>query len=318
MARIIKGTNRNDRIDQNGRPELDIRSFGGNDTIVLDRDDDLGGNNRVDAGAGKDTVFSAFEGGNRILLGKGNDTYIGTGFSQLGGLDGVDGGGGNDQFFLKTFRSAYHGGNGKDAFFSDGWQNNINGGKGNDTISYQFRHEDSVVGGTGVTIDLAAGAAQTGASRFETLTSIENATGSERGDLIGGTNGRNLLAGLGGSDEIHGFGGNDVIEGGRGADLLFGGTGADRFVYRNVADSASGAFDTVADFSGAQGDRIDLSAIDASKALVFLGAGGFTGRGSEIRFFDGFVFVDTDGNRNADLIIDMNGLSAMSASDFLV
>src|SRR5262245_40073867 len=94
MARIIRGTSGNDRIDQNGRPELNLQSLGGSDTIVLDRDDDLGGDNRVDAGGGNDTVFSAFEGGNVIFLGSGNDTYIGTGFSSLGGSDGVAGAGG--------------------------------------------------------------------------------------------------------------------------------------------------------------------------------------------------------------------------------
>lgn len=318
MARTIKGTKGNDRIDQNGRPELEIRALGGNDTIVLDRDDDLGGDNFVDAGGGNDTVFNAFEGGNTILLGKGNDTYVGTGFSSLGGFDGVDGGGGNDQFFLKTLKSAYHGGNGQDIFHSDGWQNNINGGKGIDTISYAFRHEDSVAGDSGVTIDLAAGAAQTGASRFETLTSIENATGSELGDIIGGTDTGNVLRGLGGSDELYGFGGDDALAGGRGADFLHGGSGADRFVYNNLNESGNGGLDLIGDFSSAEGDRIDFSGINGSDNFVFLGGSSFTGQGGEIRFVSGFVFLDADGDQNADLMIDMNGLVNMSASDFLV
>lgn len=318
MARRITGTNGNERIDQNGRPELDIRALGGNDTIVLDRDDDLGGDNRVDAGNGNDTVVNTFEGGNIILMGKGDDTYIGTGFSTLGGLDGVDGGAGDDRFFLKTLKSAYLGGKGDDIFVSDGWENNINGAKGSDTISYQFRHEDSVVGGTGVTIDLAAGAAQTGSIRQEKLTSIENAIGSERADAIGGTNDTNVLSGLGGADQIFGFGGNDVIEGGAGGDLLFGGTQADRFVYRSVGDSRSGAFDTIGDFSSAEGDRIDLSAMDGSDAFRFIGSSAFSGRGGEIRFSGGVVSVDVDGNRSADLVIDMDGLATMANTDFLV
>ncbi|MGV3550393.1 calcium-binding protein [Rhizobium sp.] len=318
MARTFKGTNGKDHFVQNNLTGINLKTFGGNDTIELNRTDDLGGDNRVDAGKGNDVVRNAFEGGNVILLGKGNDTYIGTGFSTLGGFDAVDGGAGKDQFVIQTLKSAYHGGNGNDIFFSNGWQNNINGGRGIDTISYQARHLDNVIGGQGVTIDLAAGKAQTGAARFETLTAIENAIGSERADIIGGTNDRNVLAGLRGDDQIFGFGGNDVIEGGDGADFLRGGTGADRFVYANVNDSSSGAIDVIADFSSAEGDKIDLAGIEGSDSFVFLGTGAFTGRGGEIRFNAGFIFVDTDGNGNADMIIDMNGLASMANTDFLV
>jgi Ca2+-binding RTX toxin-like protein len=325
MAQIIRGTNGNDRFVQGSLTNLDIRTLGGNDTINLNRSDDLGGDNRVDAGKGNDTVTNAFEGGNIILLGKGNDVYFGTGFSSLGGLDGVDGGAGNDQFVLQTFKSAYHGGKGNDAFFSDGWQNNINGGEGTDTISYQLRHENNVIGGEGVVIDLAAGAAQTGASRFETLTSIENAVGSERADRIGGTDGENFLAGLGGNDELHGFGGDDIIDGGAGADFISGGAGADSFIYRTANDASAVvnlnpfAVETIADFNGAEGDRIDLSFMDGSDGFTFNGAAAFTGSGhGEIRFENGTVQIDSDGNGRVDMLISMNGVSSMSNTDFLV
>ena len=83
MAQAIRGTNGNDQFVQNRLTNLDISTFNGNDTINLNRSDDLGGDNRVDAGKGNDTVMNAFEGGNIILLGKGNDVYFGTGFSSL-------------------------------------------------------------------------------------------------------------------------------------------------------------------------------------------------------------------------------------------
>ncbi|MBW3618364.1 MAG: M10 family metallopeptidase C-terminal domain-containing protein [Proteobacteria bacterium] len=51
--------------------------------------------------------------------------------------------------------------------------------------------------------------------------------------------------------------------GGQGADQLFGQAGADRFVFNSIADSAMGAGDTIRDFNLLEGDRIDLSAIDA-------------------------------------------------------
>lgn len=325
MAQVIRGTNGNDQFVQGRLTNLDISTLGGNDTINLNRSDDLGGDNRVDAGKGNDTVSNAFEGGNVILLGKGNDVYFGTGFSSFGGLDGVDGGAGKDQFVLQTFKSAYHGGNGDDAFFSDGWQNNINGGNGIDTISYQLRHQNNVIGGEGVVIDLAAGAAQTGASRFEALTSIENAVGSERADRIGGTDGANSLAGLGGNDELHGFGSDDIIEGGLGADFTSGGTGADRFIFRTANDASAAinlnpfAVETIADFNSAEGDRIDLSFMAGSDRFTFNGAGAFTGSGhGEIRFDNGTVQIDSDGNGRADMLISMNGVTSMSNADFLV
>jgi len=324
MAQIFRGTNGNDRFVQGGLTNFELSTLGGNDVIDLDRSDDLGGDIRLDAGRGNDTVTSAFEGGNIILLGKGNDIYFGTGFSSLGGLDAVDGGAGNDQFVIQTFKSAYHGGNGKDVFFSDGWQNNINGGNGIDTISYQQRHLDTVVGGEGVTIDLAAGRAQTGASRFETLTSIENAIGSERSDLIGGTNGDNFLTGLGGNDALHGFDGDDDIEGGLGADFMSGGAGADHFIFRSANDvRPSGvtafAVEAIADFSSAEGDKIDLSLIPGSDGFFFNNTGGFTGGGhGEILFKDGFLQVDADGNGSADMIVKMIGVTAMSNTDFLI
>lgn len=324
MAQVIRGTNGNDQFVQGRLTNLEIFTFGGNDTINLNRSDDLGGDNRVDAGRGNDTVTNAFEGGNIILLGKGNDVYFGTGFSSLGGLDGVDGGAGSDQFVIQTFKSAYHGGNGKDIFFSDGWQNNINGGNGIDTISYQQRHLNNVVGDEGVIIDLAAGAAQTGASRLETLTSIENAIGSELSDLIGGTTGDNILGGLGGNDGLHGFDGNDIIEGGLGADFMSGGGGADHFVYRTANDTRATGFttltiETIADFNGAEGDRINLSLMPGSENFTFNGSLAFNARGNgEIRFENGFVQIDANGDSLTDMIIQMNGVTSMANTDFLV
>jgi serralysin len=324
MAQVIRGTNGNDQFVQGSLTNLDISTLGGDDTINLNRSDDLGGDNRVDAGKGNDTVTNAFEGGNIILLGKGNDVYFGTGFSSLGELDGVDGGAGNDQFVIQTFKSAYHGGNGQDIFFSDGWQNNINGGNGIDTISYQERHLNNVVGDEGVTIDLATGAAQTGASRFETLTSIENAVGSELADLIGGTNDANFLGGLGGNDGLQGFDGDDIIDGGIGADFMSGGAGADHFVYRTANDTRASGFttltiETIADFSGAEGDRIDLSLMQGSENFTFNGTAGFSARGNgEIRFDNGFVQIDANGDGLTDILIQMDGVASMANTDFLI
>jgi serralysin len=163
MARLqVLGTDGDDVLNEGPQASSDIFGFGGADQIFLNRSDDLGGDNFVDAGDGDDQVLNRFEGGNEILLGAGNDTYVGLGFAIGTGFDVVRGGDGNDTIAVSTFQSEYFGGNGADRFFSVGWQNEFFGGTGRDTISYQFRDEDSTLGGSGVGVDLAAGRAFTG------------------------------------------------------------------------------------------------------------------------------------------------------------
>ena len=56
-----------------------------------------------------------------------------------------------------------------------------------------------------------------------------------------------------------GGGAADILNGGLGQDVLKGGAGADMFVFQ-AGDSGFAALDKVADFSAAQGDKIDFSA----------------------------------------------------------
>ena len=238
MGRTITGTNGADRIEQGSETEIRIIALGGNDTIILDRSDDLGGGNFVDAGAGNDSVVNAKEFGNEILLGTGNDTYVGTGFASFASEPGdvVRAGGGNDTIAVTTFKSQYFGESDNDTFISEGWQNFFDGGAGTDTLSYELRDENNTLGGTGVAIDLAQNFANTGAARVEEFASIENATGTNVGDDIFGSSVANVLRGRGGSDLIVGRGGNDRLDGGTGADEMIGGSGNDTYVVDNAGD----------------------------------------------------------------------------------
>jgi len=324
MATTIRGTNRADRIEQNNRPELNVQALGGNDTVILDRDDDLGGGNFVDAGDGNDTVLSTFEGDNRILMGAGNDTYVGTGFSFFNTFDVVNGQGGNDRFFVQTLLSTYIGGDGNDTFFTTGHKNDFAGGKGSDTISYEFRHEDSVIGDEAVTVDLNAQAALTGSNSREDFSSIENATGSLNNDLIIGSNGKNILKGLAGSDELQGKAGNDIMIGGLGQVFYFGEGGADRFVFQSINESRGGIADIIFDFSHTAGDRIDVSAIDAdttvrgNQAFDFIGTASFSGDAGEARFANGVLLLNATDGPVADMAIEVQGFASMQASDFIL
>ncbi len=84
---------------------------------------------------------------------------------------------------------------------------------------------------------------------------------------------------------------NDTLVSTAGRDLLTGGTGADIFQFLAAGDSVVGANrDAIKDFSSAQGDIIELTAIDANDLLPgdqgfsFLGTSAFTGGPGEVRY----------------------------------
>jgi Ca2+-binding RTX toxin-like protein len=286
---------------------ITVLGLAGDDFILLDRSDDLGGRNRVDAGSGADRVGSAKEDGNLIDLGAGSDRYTGGGFGTFATdlADTVRGGGGDDIFIFSTFKSRYEGGAGEDFFLSEGWQNIIRGGSGIDTISYKLRS-------SAVTINLARDRVETGATRIERLNSIENARGSQADDIIIG----NAL--------------DNALTGGGGLDALRGGRGADRFIFTDPSDARVSITraEIIEDFSRRQGDKIDLSQIDArsgpgNQAFTFIGGTDFTGQRGELRVTrnspdDLLVQGDVDGDGAADFQFLVAGETALRASDFLL
>lgn len=312
MARIrIVGTSGNDKLVERRVGESDIFGRGGNDTIRLLRDDDLGGDNTVNAGPGNDTVFNRFEGGNIIKLGSGNDTYVGVGFTAFNDFDIVRGGPGKDRFIVSTLQSTYIGDGGNDTFISEGHSNTFRGGSGVDTIDYSSRSDSNVVGDEAITVDLSQNKALTGPIKTETLLSIENATGTRLADILTGNDGPNVLKGIEGDDTLVGLGGNDTLVGGPGIDFLAGDAGNDRltgngdgdgFLFR-VAPTPANA-DVITDFDPSQ-DVIGLSAaiftgldagiLDASRLRI----GPAATNSSHRVIYDsvtGRVFFDGDGS----------------------
>jgi Ca2+-binding RTX toxin-like protein len=95
------------------------------------------------------------------------------------------------------------------------------------------------------------------AGQADSLTSIENLTGSAFNDRLVGEAGNNVLTGLAGNDELTGGDGNDTLDGGEGNDTLNGGAGADHLTGGNgndiyivdgsdvVIEGAGGGSDTV-------------------------------------------------------------------------
>lgn len=146
---------------------------------------------------------------------------------------------------------------------------------------------------------------------------------------LAGGNADDVLNGLGGADTIDGGGGQDRIAGGVGGDLLSGGAGADTFVFVTAADSraAPGERDTIRDFVAGDGDRLDLSAIDASvraagNQVFRLGGDHFTGRAGELIQTVGaqglLVQGDQGGDGRAEFAVLLAGVNhGLSADAFL-
>lgn len=166
-------------------------------------------------------------------------------------------------------------------------------------------------------------------------------TGTAANDLLNGAGGNDSLSGLGGNDILSGFAGadrldggigHDQLNGGAGNDILIGGTGrdeltggadADIFRFLALSDSAVGGNrDLITDFRRAQGDRIDLSGIDANgnlagdQAFAFIGTAAFSRVAGQARFSRGLLQVDVNGDGRSDMDVAAQGLTALLATDF--
>lgn len=138
------------------------------------------------------------------------------------------------------------------------------------------------------------------------------------------------LDGGAGDDKLVGSAGNDILRGDAGTDIQTGGAGADRFVFASPSDSLLGPVaDKILDFSKAQHDRIDLSAIDANigaagdQAFHFIGTGLYTHTAGQLRYAftsptTTTVAGDINGDGASDFHIVLNGHVALTAADFVL
>lgn len=100
--------------------------------------------------------------------------------------------------------------------------------------------------------------------------------------------------------------GKDSITGRQGADIMSGGKGPDTFIYNSIKDSwimkktiptiDFSRVDTITDFDGAKGDKINLKNKSFGK-LSYIGDSSFSGKGGEVRFDRGSLQVDTSNSK---------------------
>jgi serralysin len=224
---------------------------------------------------------------------------------------------GNDTYTLKDV-------NAPGTYYSSIWD-----GGGTDEIVYSGSRDANIdlrqatlqyeVGGGGF-VSYATGIF--GGFTIANGVTIENATSGSGNDTLRGNAAGNRLDGGAGAD---------VLQGDGGADILIGGAGADTFRYASPSDSGGSAVDHITDFAPGS-DKIDLSMIDANslaggdQAFSWIGSSAFSGSGAasagQLRAYqsggDWFVEGDTNGDGNADLIIQVTLTGgSLSQSDFL-
>lgn len=293
----------------------------------------------ANGGNGADQIVGN-DASNKLYGDSGNDVLYGG-----NNKDKLYGGSGNDRSYGEA---------GNDRLYMDAGNDTLDGGSGTDWLY--------VTGSTNSVVNLARTSAQNTGYGTDIIKNIENASGGTGVDKFYGTTGNNTLKGNNGNDILHGKNGNDVLYGGNnndklyggagndtlkgdagrdrlqgdaGKDILFGGADADTFVFRRTSDSSATASkaDVIIDF--ARGDKIDLSAIDAStkltgnNAFTFDGTKAFgTSKDGDIYYkkFNNagtandytMVFIDTDNDRGTEMSIKLMGLYNLTASDFIL
>jgi len=290
------------RIDGNGEANV-LRGLGGNDKLFgLGGNDTLEGGDQfdqLDGGDGNDTLSGGAH--NDTLLGGNNDDTFLIGLND--GLDVFDGGTGIDTVSATAdnVRIGITSMSGIEAFSGGG-------------------HANVAIVGTN--------AAQTLDFSGSSLTGIATIFARGGDDTLTGSAGNDGLSGEAGNDTIVAGGGNDRVIGGAGADQLTGNAGADRFIYFATSESGGANVDTIFDFSGLAGDRIDLHSIDADtatagdQAFAWIDTAAFSGVAGELRQETAggitSLYGDIDGNMVADLQINLAGGPVMVLADFLL
>lgn len=192
--------------------------------------------------------------GANILMGRGgHDTLSGADGDDViyggTGNDIIDGGAGNDTLYGDAGDDTLQGGTGDDLTTGGAGDDILAGEGGNDTALY-----DDVTDTRGVSVNLGLTTKQdTVGGGQDTLTDIENVTGSQYSDILSGNDQDNILTGGAGDDKLYGNKGNDILAGGLGDDQLYGGEGSNIVSYADLENQSNTGVSIDLSLRGADG-----------------------------------------------------------------
>ena len=299
------------------------------------------GNDIIRTGQGASTV-NAGQGANIITGGNGADTITvldGGNIIRAGnGANTVTSGGGADVVFTGTGGDTIVTGGGADRITLRGGADSVDAGAGQDRLIIDYSAmttnvSGGITGGNGLTgyvghiADLQVSLIDFQSSESFTITTgsgNDALTTGNGADILRGNDGADLFKSGGGQDQLFGGAGNDTLRGGQGADVLTGGAGADLFVFGTVAEAGIGAGrDHILNFQ-TSADRIGLALIDANlnvagnQAFDFIGSTGFSSVAGQLRFANGLVSGDVNGDGIADFQIEIGAQPGLTQGDFLL
>ncbi len=328
---VLIGFDGNDRIYGEGAGDV-LLGMSGNDYLSGGK-----GNDKIYGAIGKDTLHGG-TGADTMVGDDGSDTYyVDHKLDVVTETNSTARTGGTDTVYssLSTHTLAKYiesghilasgkanlTGNGLDNVLYAGVGNNVlNGSTGSDTVSYTY----GVKGTTGVKINLLLGTGQsTGGSGTDTLTAIENLSGSRYNDTLTGNKGANILSGVAGNDSLSGGAGNDTLIGGLGKDALAGGAGNDRFDFNALSEMGltSTTRDVITDFVRGH-DKIDLATLDANTATPLndaftrlIGSNAAFTAPAQLKLSGGVLYGNTDADGRAEFAIQLTGISTLATSD---
>lgn len=301
-VQIIDGTDAAD--DLQGTDTSDLMSGGtGADVLSggagLDMLDGGEGNDRLIGGGGndiytvdssEDLVIEARDAGRDLV--KSSVSFVlpkNTELLELTGTDHIDG----------------TGNGGANHILGNAGKNILTGRDGNDTIL-----------------------GNDGADRISGGDERDTLYGGKGHDQIRGGNGSDFLIGGDGDDRLFGDNGSDTFEAGLGRNTMTGGNGPDLFLFDygewpQRYDTSAFRIDVITDFSRADGDIIDLSAVDAidytsfENAFVLVDPPEFMVPG-QLVFKDGVLYGYTDRDLAPEFAIVLIGVDAIRAEDIVL
>ena len=224
----------------------------GNDVLDGGAGDDV-----LDGGVGTDTAtYSGASAAVSVDLSVGKATG-GAGNDTLTGVENVTGSGYDDTLTGDANANVLTGGSGNDMVSGGAGNDTLDGGTGDDLLDGGVGTDTATYSGASaaVSVDLSVGKA-TGGAGNDTLTGVENVTGSSYNDTLVGDANANVLSGGAGNDVLSGGAGNDTLDGGTGDDTLDGGAGTDTAIYSGASAAVNVDLSTGKATGGAGNDTL--------------------------------------------------------------